>query len=83
MTATLTNASANILSTGSSVGVPAGTASINAAISNLFNTSGLGTALNSVAVQGNYYYQIDFSSFPLIDAGNNSFSTIKGTFTVQ
>lgn len=80
VTATLTNSTANILSTGSSVGV---TSSINAAIGNLFNTSGLGTALNSVVVQGNYYYQIDFSGFPLIDAGDNSLSTIQGTFTVQ
>lgn len=83
VTATLTNKKANVLSTGTSVSVPAGATQIKAAIGNLFTSSGLGTALNGVQVIGNYYYQIDFSGFPLIDSANASFSTLEGTFLVR
>lgn len=76
VTATVTNTQANILASGGNV-------SVNMAVSNLFSaTSGLATILNAVSVQGSYYYQVDFTNFPLADANNNVITSVKGTFSV-
>jgi len=84
VTVTLTNASANILSVGTSVTVPNAQAQLNAAIANIFSTTtALGTALTAVQAVGNYYYQIDFTGFPFLGANSTSFTQVKGTFTAQ
>jgi len=81
---TLTNASANILSTGTTVNLPAGQTQINAAIANLFGQTGtLSTALNAVQVSGSYFYKLSFSGFPLANPTPVQFSSIEGTFNVQ
>jgi len=82
---TLTNASANILSVGSSITVPNAQAQLNAAIANIFNVnSTIGAALQNVNVSAgqNFYYQIDFSNFRLTDVNGNLFTTVKGTFSL-
>ncbi len=84
VTATLTNASANILSVGSSITVPNAQAQIDAAIANIFNTPNIGSALQAVNISAgqNFYYQIDFTNFRLQGANGNTFTTVKGTFSL-
>jgi len=84
VTVTLTNASANILSVGTAVTVPATQAQLNAAIANIFSTTtALGKALTAIQAVGTYFYQIDFTGFPFKGAAGTSFTQVKGTFTAQ
>jgi len=81
---TLTNATANVLQSSGSVGTGTGV-QLNAAISNLFNANTtVGTALQAVQVQGNYFYQLKVSGFPLLDSTvpGVAINTIEGTFSV-
>jgi len=81
---TLTNASANVLSAGAALNLPAGQTQVNAAIANLFNASGvISTALNAVQVSGSYAYKLTFTGFPLVDVNTNAFTVIQGAFSVQ
>nr|CAX83755.1 uncharacterized protein [uncultured bacterium] len=70
------------------------TTEIEARVAYLFNTTHtLGAALNSPSTQGQYFYQITFSGFPLgwdlngdgdiADTSEGTFTTIQGTFIVQ
>ncbi|MBF0623853.1 MAG: hypothetical protein HQL82_03495 [Magnetococcales bacterium] len=69
-------------------------AELQGRIAYLFNTTHtLGAALNSPSTQGQYFYQIVFSGFPLgwdlngdadiADSNEGTFTTIQGTFIVQ